>query len=326
MSEVALEQDLSAAKINVDDAAMKRAAKVCLVVSSFRNDKEIGGILHAVHALPEKIFDRIIVVDSLGTNAIPALIAEQGWTNVVYRSSEQNLGSAGNLAERLRLAAETDADFAYALNHDGVIDANAVRLLVERALLINRVGAAYPLHYLPSRNQYDLTGMQALPLPFRGSGGLPDAEYLDVHWCSSNGALYALEPVRQGLLPWADLWFGWEDVGYGWLLERHGFRQVIVTRALFADNYEYQPHKFLGRTIYQPAKPFWYAYYNARNMLLIARRNNRSVGIYFIIAVRILLEFAMTTVFRNHKLLRYNLLLRGILDGLQNKSGKGQYP
>jgi len=326
MNEQGLEHILKTEDVRIDDKPTPRGAKVCLAISSFRNDKEIGEILRAVHAMPDKIFDGIIVVDSLGTGAIPLLIAESGWSDVVYRSYNRNLGSAGNLFERLQAAADTDADFVYALNHDGVIDADAVCRLTDCASRLDRIGAVYPLHYLPGRDQYDLTGKQKLPLPFLGNERLPATEYFDVHWGSSNGALYALAPFRCGLHPWADLWLGWEDAGYGWLLGRHGYRQVVVTGALFSDNYEYRQHELLGRKFYLPDKPFWYSYYNTRNMLLVALRNKQSIGHFLVLFVRLTLELGFIAAFKDRKMLRCKLLVRGVFDGLRNKGGKREYP
>jgi GT2 family glycosyltransferase len=304
----------------------KRRSLICLTISSFRNDEKIEEILHAVHALPDKIFESIIIVDSFGTNAIPDLIAARKWTNVMYRSYNRNLGSAGNLFERLRLAADAGAEFAYTLNHDGIVDVDTVRLLEDCATHLDRVGAVYPLHYLPGRNQYDLTGRQRLPLPFLGKERTPEDECFNVHWGSSNGALYALEPFRSGLCPWVDLWHCWEDTAYGLLLERHGYRQVVVSRAHFSDNYEYHEYRLLGRKFYLPDKPFWYSYYNTRNMLLIARRDHQSIAYYLVIFVRLMLEIGLITVFKTQKALRCKLLLRGIFDGLRNKAGKREYP
>lgn len=303
---------------------MSGAPTVHLVISSFRHDAGVERVLRRVHDGPVSVFDKCIVVDSQGTGAIPALIDERGWDDVIYRSAEENLGSAGNLAERLRLAARLGGDFAYAVNHDGDVDLNVVLALLAEAQRTPDVGAVYPLRYLPSREQYDLTGTRRLPLPFHGSVAVPASPVIDVHWSSSNGALYSMHPVRKGILPWADLWMGWEDMAYGWALEESGYRQLVVTGARTEDNYEYRAHAVGARALHVTDKPAWYTYYGARNLVLLLRRPWRPAALPAVVALRILVEAAVIMLLRPHKLLRYRLLGHGVLDGLRNRAGRRQ--
>lgn len=300
--------------------------RVCLAISSFRNDDCIEALLRAHAERRDTPFEHIFVVDSLGTGRIEGLLREAGWTHVTYYSAPLNLGSAGNLATRLRLAAEAGYDFAYAINHDADVDLAALHELLRFARGKPRLGALYPLRYLTARGRYDVTGTQKAPLPLRGAASAPTDESLEVSWSSSNGALYALDPVRDGLLPWADLWMGWEDMGYGWLLERHRYQQFIVTRARALDNYEYRAHRVLSRHLYLTEKPAWYAYYQARNLILITRRNRRPARDYAVVAARIAQEVVLTTVLRPEKRKRYELLFWGLIDGVRNRSGKWRVP
>lgn len=302
-----------------------KALTVCLAVSSFRNDREVAALLEEVRS-PEYPFSQVIVVDSLGTGAIPRLIAERGWDNVTYRSYDFNLGSAGNLCERLRLAARTEADYVLAVNHDGLIDPKVVATLLRSASGLDRVGALYPLRYVSARGQFDLTGQQALPLPARLVSRPPAAELVEVHWSSSNGALYSLTPTRRGVRPWAGVWHGWEDLEYGWALGRHGYRQFIVTGAVVADNYEHVERRAGGKRLFVTDKPAWLAYYQVRNLILATRRHRASWPYYGVVAGRVLLECGLTAVFRSDKARRYRFVLQGVIDGLRNKGGKGRWP
>ncbi len=299
--------------------------RVCLVVATFRHDEAVEATLRAVHEQLDSPFFKIIVVDSQATGALSELIERQGWRDVDYISFADNVGSARNLAERLRLAARSGADFAYAINHDGFADCVTVHALLEAARGLERVGALYPLRYVPSRDQHDLTGASAMPLPFKGRTP-PAGDLVPVDWGSSNQALYALEPIRRGLSPWSELWFGWEDMEYGWQLRQHGYSQFIATRARAVDTYEYGRHKVLGRTVFLSDKPAWYAYYLVRNLVLMARRGGQPRFYKLSVVFRVALEIASTTLFRTRKTTRYRLLLRGLLDGLRNKTGKGDVP
>jgi GT2 family glycosyltransferase len=297
--------------------------KVCLTISSYRFDDSVAALLEKAAPLVPRVFSQVIVVDSLGTPRIPALIRERGWDFIEYHSADTNLGSAGNLARRLELAAATDANFAYALNHDGELSEEVVTRLVAAASRVEHVGAVYPLRALVNLGgRYDYTGTFRLLLPTRSSKEAPPTDLLDTYWGSSNGTLYSLEPIRQGLKPWADLWMGWEDLGYGWLLAKHGFRQVIVRDAVFADFYEFRElgSARLGAQVSQ--KPAWYSYYNARNLILIGKRIRPAWDVGASFACRIALECGTTALFRSQKRERFSLLARGVWDGLFGRTGQ----
>jgi GT2 family glycosyltransferase len=285
-----------------------------LVIASYRNDKDVARILSQVHECNQRLIDRVLVVDSEGTGAIPKLIADRGWSDVIYRSYGWNLGSGANLCERLRIAAEAGADYAYALNHDGNFDAGVVSSLLTAAEPLGHLGVAYPLGYLTSAGAYNLTGTRELPLPARLVPSRPSESLIDVFWSSSNGALYSLEPVRRGIVPWSTMWMAWEDLEYGWRLSSHGYRQVIVCDAIYPDNYQYKKVWF-GRTVNKPA---WRTYYNARNLILAIRRSRSQPLYYAVAAYRLLLEFGLILVVRDSKWERTKFLLRGAVDGLRS--------
>lgn len=298
--------------------------KVCLAISSFRSDDAICALLETAQVLVPSVFCHVLVVDSLGTGKIPALIEERGWRSVSYHSANVNLGSAGNLARRLELAASSDADYVYALNHDGDLSGHTVAALLAGARKVDRLGAAYPLRILSNRNgTYDVTGASRLLLPTRSRKSPPDTALLDVYWGSSNGTLYALEPVRAGLSPWGDLWMGWEDLGYGWLLRQNGYRQVIVRDAPFHDSYEFQKMASgTRRALFVTQKPAWYAYYTTRNLILIGRRLQPRWDVHASFGCRIAIEWGTTALFRPPRAERLRLMARGMLDGLRGRSGK----
>ncbi len=286
---------------------------VWLVISSYRNDEDVARILSQVHECNQRVFDKVLVVDSEGTGVIPILVERKNWGNVIYKSYDSNLGSGANLCERLRIAAAAEADYAYALNHDGNFDAGVVFALLKAAEPLENLGAAYPLSYLTGAGAYNLTGTRELPLPAKLTSSRPSESVIDVFWSSSNGALYSLEPVRKGIVPWSLMWMGWEDLEYGWRLSSHGYRQVIVCGAIYPDNYEYMKAWF-GKTVDKPA---WRTYYYARNLILAIRRS-RNQTLYFVVAAyRFMMEFGLIVVARNSKWERTKLLFQGAVDGLR---------
>jgi GT2 family glycosyltransferase len=219
------------------------------------------------------------------------------------------------LCERLRIAAEGGADYAYALNHDGNFVAGVVSALLKAVEPLENLGAAYPLSYLTSAGAYNLTGTRELPLPAKLVPSRPSASLIEVFWSSSNGALYSMEPVRRGIVPWSSMWMAWEDLEYGWRLSSNGYRQVIVCDAVYADNYEYK-RAWFGRTVDKPA---WRTYYNARNLLLAIRRSRKQPRYYAVGASRLLLEFGLILLARDSKWERIKLLVTGAVAGLRTR-------
>ena len=305
---------------------------VALVIATFRQDEPVLRLLEdAFDADNKHPFAKIAIVDSLGSGAIERAIEERGWERVTYHNADHNLGSAGNLAMRLELAAQDpEVNWAYALNHDGELQWEALLALVSRgrAQLARgtRVGALYPLRYTTHLQKYNLTGRTTLPIPYVGTKTKPTGDSFRVYWASSNGALYATSPVREGLGPWPDLWMGWEDLGYGWQLDAHGWHQEVVCDAIFEDGYEYTAKGSGAAKVQITDKPTWYAYYQLRNLMLVAKRNERGPLTWSVIAGRVALEFGLSLTLRPDRARRIPFLLNGIADGLSEQSGKWLYP
>ena len=303
---------------------------VCLAIATFRNDDKVIALIDAVtNDDGRSPFGKIIVVDSIGTDRIPRWLADQERNDVEYHNFDENLGSAGNLHERLRLAAQTEATYCYGINHDGEVDLQAVETMRRHANAHPSVGVVYPLRFRPHRGgAWDRSGKHGFALPFTGSRERPDASpsLEEVTWASSNGALYALAPVRAGIHVWKELWMGWEDLEYGMRLKQNGYKQFRCMDAVFVDHYEYREFKFLGRSIFITDKPAWYAYYSARNLIAATRRNHPDPLSLSILTLRLAQEALVTATLRRDKQQRGELLLRGIVDGIRGKMGKRAFP
>jgi GT2 family glycosyltransferase len=299
-------------------------ARLCLAISSYRNDPAVDRILQSVHDGPTReLFETILVVDSQGTGCVPDLIRSRGWNNVQYRSCDVNLGSAGNLAERLRWSKELGMDYVYAINHDGYVDAEIVRAMLDEARRRPKIGAIYPLRFMSGPAKFNVTGTRGVPARAKLIRDLPREEAMPAYWSSSNGALYALGPVREGLLPPADFWMGWEDLDYGLALRDAGYEQVLLRSAQYRDDYEYSRRSGLNVTQKAP----WYAYYMSRNLLLTGRRRRLSHPWFLLVlAYRLASEYPLILLLRDRKLQRARLLTLGILDGLRGRTGKGPVP
>lgn len=305
--------------------------RIGLAIATFRQDAAVMRLLERLHQDGADLFERIYVVDSMGSGAIEAHIQAMRYEGVVYENHAENLGSAGNWARRLQLAANDGLDWCFTVNHDGEIPAETIQEFIRCVDRLHgegksRVGALYPLRYVPHRSAYDFTGTQRFSLPFKGLSAPPTGELTGVYWGSSNGSFYNLQAVREGLLPWADLWMGWEDLGYGWLLHQAGWEQFIVHSAPLTDDREYLDLKAPGVNFTSSDKPAWYAYYSARNWMLVTRRNRRPLLEYGVIAARLGVETLVTLGFKESSATRLRYMAKGLQDGLRGQTGKWIVP
>jgi GT2 family glycosyltransferase len=291
---------------------------VWLAISSYRNDEKVLRILEQVHEWPTAIFERILIVDSEGTGVIPSILKDRGWSHVIYRSYDWNLGSGANLCKRLQIAAEGGADYAHAVNHDGHVDPIVVSCLLKAAGSIEKLGAAYPLCYFARAGRYNVTGVRELSLRAKLVDVLPRGPLLDVFWSSSNGALYSTHPTKHGIVPWEAMWMGWEDLEYGWRLTDHGYRQVIVCDAVLRDDYEYA-RTWVG---WVSDKPAWRSYYHIRNLILAIRHSRNRPFYYAIAACKLFVECGLILLVRKNKWERLHLLFAGAADALRGAKGK----
>lgn len=300
-------------------------ARVVVAISAFRSDTQVIRLLESIFADEGCTPAAVIVVDSLSNGSLRQRIEATSWP-VHYENAEVNLGSAGNLARRLELAASINADWCFAINHDGMFDCELVVALTRATGACAAVGAVYPKRVWLDRGGTSLkphTHVFAMPSHTGPSGTLTVQE---VAWDSSNGALYSLAPVRQGVSVWADLWHGWEDLAYGWQLTSTGWKQYLCADAVYFDDYEYQRVSLIGRPLFITRKPVWLTYYNIRNLVLIVRRSGNGVQAWTFFAKRLAREILFTILFRDAKLKRLGLIRQGLVAGLMGRTGKGALP
>jgi hypothetical protein len=299
-------------------------ASVALAISTFRNDDSVLRTLEAVFAPDAPRFAAVIVVDSMGTGAIPAEIARRGW-QVEYVNSDRNLGSAGNLALRLSTAEKLGMDWCYTVNHDSDADAETALRLLACAASHERVAACYPTRSYsradgriePPRRTFTLFSPRGREEPIGDCG---------VAWGSSNFALYSLAPLRGGIHVWSDLWMCWEDLGYGWALSNGGWRQIQCAEVRLTEDFEYKRVRVLGKTLHLTDKPAWYMYYELRNLWTIGHRSGwRAVSIGDLIK-KTAVDLALIVFVKRGRTERIRLLFSGLIAGMRGRLGKGSVP
>lgn len=298
--------------------------RVALAISTFRSDEAVICQLEKVFAHDQPRLGAVIIVDSLGSGRIPETAKSSGW-DIRYINAEWNLGSAGNLDLRLKSAAELDLDWCFAVNHDGEIDPTKVLELTRIGQSQPRVGAVYP-QLVFSHAGGRLDSPRHSFSTFGLLDGQHDRETTEVAWSSSNCALYNLAAVREGVTAWPQLWMGYEDLAIGWELKRRGWTQLLSHEVKVIDNYEFTPVRIFGREAHIADKPSWYSYYQLRNLWLVASQSGGRAVTQVSVLRRLVVDVVLILLYRDRKLERLKLLLRGLRDGMRGVSGKGPVP
>jgi len=304
-----------------DDGVSDLLRRVVLAISAFRSDQEVIALLRQVFSEGSSPFKGVLVVDSLSSGAIESEIKLHGWP-VQFHNASYNLGAAGNHATRMKLAAKYDADWCFAVNADGEVRFDAIRQLVRTAIAHENVGAVYPTRFRPNRGQsWELARKTFLPMspPVRTLRTMEMDE--EVLWSSSNGALYNLAVARKGIFVWEDLWMGWEDLAYSWLLWKHGWNQIQCSQSVFTDPYEHRAVHLLGRRLFIHDKPPWISYYTVRNLALFVRRSGSGIRGWLVVLLRFWQEATLAVLFKKAKLSRIKLLSLGLIDGILGRTG-----
>lgn len=278
--------------------------KIILAISVFRSDEKVINLLTSVFIGNESPYLDVIIVDSQPTGLLEQYIADKK-LKLKYITSDNNLGSAGNLQSRLEEASKnSDADWCFCLNHDAYYTKEFAKSFLEEAnKLTGKIGAVFPTR------SYD-------------NGRIIDSKQSnrELTWSSSNGCLYSLKPIRDGLRPAAELWMGWEDYFYCITLCDNGYRNFLVNSLPFIDSYEYQQKNILGLQFKLNNKPPWYDYYSIRNLIYIYKV--RTVDKLFLsLFFKVVVNSLILSLLKSNKFKRISLFYKGIVDGINDRMG-----
>ncbi|MCV2450805.1 glycosyltransferase family 2 protein [Acinetobacter johnsonii] len=278
-------------------------SSVIVAISSFRSDQKVLDLLDLIFSSDSALFLEIIVVDSKPTGLIDEFIFKKGYP-VKYITSEENLGSAGNLDLRLREAAKNQsAQWCLCLNHDAFFSENFIKSFVEKANTIQgKIGAVFPTRTYANGRVKKTNSIEKM------------------QWSSSNGCLYCLNPVRDGLYVDSSLWMGWEDYLYCTLLKHKGYENYIVNSIPFIDSYEYKNLNVYGLTLKLNDKPSWYDYYSIRNLIYIGKKIKIDT-VYLKLLIKVCINSIFMSFLKEKTSQRQAYFFKGVFDGFKNKMG-----
>jgi len=300
---------------------------VAIAISAFHSDDAVISLLEMIFANPHPNVDSTIIVDSQGSGKIAEVAAIRQWP-IQYENANTNLGSAGNLARRMELAAKTGADWCLCLNHDANWDADRLSAMLSAARSRPRVGAVYPmLDHSPREPRWEDGRRHFRPSAGTRLSEIPaDEAAAEILWSSSNSALYSLTPLSEDIAIMSDLWMAYEDLAYGIALHQGGWIQLSCRSAQLTQVFDYVPRRFLGRTLHIPDKPVWYPYYNIRNLILIWRQYGSEGVSITTISWKLIQSSLRTLLLEDNKVRRLRLLYLGARAGIRGEIGKGPYP
>lgn len=300
---------------------------VAIAISAFRSDEAVISLLEVIFADPHPEVGSVIVVDSLGSGMIAEIATTRQW-QLEYENANTNLGSAGNLARRMKLAAGTGAEWCLCLNHDANWDADRLSAMLSTARSRPRVGAVYPmLDHSPREPRWEDGRRHFRPSAGTRLSEIPtDEPAAEVLWSSSNSALYSLAPLAENITIMSDLWMGYEDLAYGLALHQGNWVQLSCRSARLTQVFDYRPSRLLGRTLHIPDKPVWYSYYNIRNLILIWRQYGSKGMSLRTISRKLMQSSIRTLLLEDKKVNRLQMLFLGALAGITGETGKGPYP
>ena len=300
---------------------------VAIAISAFRSDAAVISLLELIFADPHPEVRSVIVVDSLGSGMVAEIAAVRQW-QLQYENVNTNLGSAGNLARRMELAAETGAEWCLCLNHDANWETDRLSAMLSAAHSLPRVGAVYPmLDHSPRDPRWEDGRRNFRPSAGTRYSEIPtDEPATEVLWSSSNSALYSLTPLSEDIAIMSDLWMAYEDLAYGIALHQGGWIQLSCRSARLTQVFDYVPRRFLCRTLHIPDKPVWYPYYNVRNLILIWQQYGSEGVSLTTISWKLIQSSLRTLLLEDNKVKRLRLLYLGTRAGIRGETGKGPYP
>jgi len=304
---------------------MKRS--VVIAISAFHSDAAVISLVEEIFAHPHPEVGEVIVVDSLGSGLVSEIAVARQWS-LRYINANTNLGSAGNLARRMELAAETCAEWCLCLNHDANWEADRLSALLSSARSRPRVGAVYPLlDHNPREPRWEDGRRNFNPFAATRISKIPtDKVAAEVLWSSSNSALYSLIPRSENIVIMSELWMGYEDLEYGIALYNAGWVQLSCRTARLSQVFDYIPRRLFGRVVYIPDKPTWYSYYNARNLILIWQKYGPKGIPLWTILKKLFQSAIKILLFEKNKAARLRLLYLGTKAGITGQGGKGPCP
>ncbi len=211
--------------------------RVAIVIPVYNRSADLKVLLGSVYALDYKSFD-VIVVDNGSTDGL-------GWLPEMYPEvrvlkKDKNYGATVGFNTGLEYAGSSgEYDYVWMLDSDLTVDSKSLSRLVDVMELDKKIGLAGP-KILNSADRgliveagarIDLAAGKVFPL-FCNEPDFERDDVIDVDYHGSGVSLVRAEAFRKTGGMDERYYFLWDDMDYGLLIKRKGYRVVAVPRAV----------------------------------------------------------------------------------------------
>lgn len=211
--------------------------RVAVVIPVYNRSADLKALLGSVYALDYKSFD-VIVVDNGSTDGL-------GWLPEMYPEvrvlkKDKNYGATVGFNTGLEYAGSSgEYNYVWMLDSDLIVDSLSLTCLVGVMESDSNIGLAGP-KILNSADKgliveagarIDLAEGKVFPL-FCNEPDLESDEVIDVDYHGSGVSLVRAEAFRKAGGMDERYYFLWDDMDYGLLIKRKGYRVVAVLNAV----------------------------------------------------------------------------------------------
>ncbi|MGE3524137.1 MAG: glycosyltransferase [Candidatus Dadabacteria bacterium] len=221
----------------MSDANPNSAPKVAIVIPVYNRSADLKVLLRSVYALEYKNFE-VIVVDNGSTDSLEWL--PEMYPDVLVLRKEKNYGATVGFNTGLEYAGSSgDYDYVWMLDSDLMVDGRSLPRLVEVMELDSSIGLAGP-KILNSADKslvveagarISLAEGKVFPL-YCNEPDFDGGEVIEVDYHGSGVSLVRAEAFRKAGGMDERYYFLWDDMDYGLLIKRKGYKVVAVTDAV----------------------------------------------------------------------------------------------
>lgn len=285
-------------------------------------------LLQAVKALlaQSRPLDEILILDNASTDGTYPALRETGLLNtpsLVYQRLEHNSGGAGGFAAAVERFLAGDHQWLWLLDDDALIESDALRVLMERAVDWDSVYCSvavglekgcdelcWPVAMLDQSSK-TITTTIASHLP--AIVETTNAPFL--------GMLLHRSLMERIGVPDRGFFISGDDAEYCHRIRRQGGRILMVKASRVRHPLpKRRPLRLLGHTIQVLELAPWKRYYEIRNRLIIAKRYH-GYRLWTQAVPGTLLRWLMTLLVQNRPGAQSKAFAYGLLHGLLDRTG-----
>jgi len=281
---------------------MKGGLKVAVVVVTYNRKELLRACLQALLNQTRPL-DEIIVIDNASTDGTDHMIRSE-FPQVTHVKLPENIGGAGGFHEGMKLAYEKGHDWIWLMDDDAVPMSDALEALMEA------IGNVHAERFVLLPRQ-----VQSGNLGSGRDGGMLEL----TNNFTFVGPLIPRRAITEIGFPRSDFFIYCDDLDYHIRLVKAGFNTYYVPSSHIV-------HEDWGlkSRLDEPGVPDWKRYYEVRNRIICFRTEwGRWKLFRYVLYIA---KRAFIAAISERRLRKTWYLLRGLIDGLLNRTGKRIHP